>query len=232
MFHIGRSGSTVLADLLAQHPRVVSDGEIYHSKDKWTPQYKPVQYLRERVHAAGDRIYIFEIKFFHAKIIGMDFADFVHILFRDGFRRFVVLKRRNFLRKIISAHVAHQSNDWHLPNDKRAKLIRTMLDPNKVCIDLTAKPLLAFLEDYQRNFEKLDVLLQAQPVLRLTYEEDIHDDPRIAYGRVCDFLGIERHPVTVRYSKTTPFPLKDILANYAEVDAALAGTPFYWMLEE
>ena len=30
MFHIGRSGSTVVANLLNNHPKILWDGEIYH----------------------------------------------------------------------------------------------------------------------------------------------------------------------------------------------------------
>jgi hypothetical protein len=36
MFHAGRSGSTVLGDLLGQHPRVFWDSEIFQtSSERW-----------------------------------------------------------------------------------------------------------------------------------------------------------------------------------------------------
>lgn len=213
----------------------MSDGEIYGGDPKkWTPGHekKPLDYLREQAQAAGGRIYLFEMKFFHAGVIGMKFEDFVHTLFEEGFRWFIVLKRRNFLRKVISSRIAFQSRTWHLPKEERVKHTRLTLDPDNVPIDLMSQPLVAFLQSYQRDFEKLDALLAGRLVLRLTYEEDIQDDPLVAYGRVCDFLGIERRPAVVRYGKTTPFPLKEILVNYAEIDRSLAGTPFHWMLED
>lgn len=235
MFHIGRSGSTVIADLLGQHPNILSDGEIYGGDPKkWTParQQPPLDYLLDRIRSASGRIYVFEMKFWHADVIGIQFEDFFKFLQQQGFDHFIILKRRNFLRKIVSSRIAQETGAWHRSNSSSAKLVQIRIDPKNVQMDQTKKPLLAFLDGYQRDFEKLDVLLRDHLTLRLTYEEDVQVDALVGYNRICDFLGIERRPVTVRYGKTAPFPLKDILANYADIDSALAGTPFHWMVTE
>ena len=39
-------------------------------------------------------------------------------------------------------------------------------------------------------------------------------------------------PAQVRYGRTTPFPLSDVIENLDVVKAALAGTEFMWMTEE
>lgn len=235
MFHIGRSGSTVLANMLAQHPMILSDGEIYGGDpEKWTPARKqpPLDYLKERMRIAGNRIYLFEAKFWHAAVIHMRFDDFFRTLLGEGFEHFIVLKRRNYLRKIVSSRRAQESGIWRRAPGESIHVSRVRIDPLRLAMDQTSEPLLAYLERYDRSFAALDVLLDGHSTLRLTYEEDIEQDAHTAYHRVCDFLEIDRHPVVVEDAKLTPFPLKDVIINFDEVDRALRGTRFHWMLSE
>jgi hypothetical protein len=75
-------------------------------------------------------------------------------------------------------------------------------------------------------------LLADKDVLQLTYEDDILKDPRIAYRRVCGYLGLEPCPAFVRHARSNPFRLDEIIENYDEVKQALSGTEFEWMLED
>ena len=93
--------------------------------------------------------------------------------------------------------------------------------------------MLEYLRSYGHNFGQLEELLKDYPnVLKLRYEEDILSQPLEAYRRACEFLGLKPHDVSVRYVKTTPFPTVDVIANYWEVEAALRGTEFEWMLQD
>jgi hypothetical protein len=67
--------------------------------------------------------------------------------------------------------------------------------------------------------------------LTLTYEDDIESDPMIGYRKMCDFLNIVPEPMTVRFKKRNPFPLERIILNFEDVEAALRGSRFEWMLE-
>jgi hypothetical protein len=75
-------------------------------------------------------------------------------------------------------------------------------------------------------------LLVGRDVLDLTYEDDVAADPVRAYRRICYFLGVKNEPVEIRYGRTTPQKLTEIIENFDEVKAALAGTEFEWMLAE
>jgi hypothetical protein len=101
-----------------------------------------------------------------------------------------------------------------------------------VQIDFDSKPLLDYLIDYDKHFSELETLLEGKCLLKLSYEEDIEKDPKIAYSRVCEFMNIPRQDVSVNLSKTNPFPLKDMIENFDEVKNTLSGTPYEWMLSD
>lgn len=242
MFHIGRSGSTVLADLLRQHPGVFWDGEIYERRFQAIEQgrtrvraeelrFDPTQVLRRRVLRAGRAVYGFEVKFFHLDLAGATLPDYLESLDELGFTHFVVLERRNYLRKIVSSVIAHQQGRFHVQNADRTQPTRVVVDVDDVRIDRSARPLLDFLGDYHRRFRELDHLLAGRRRLWLTYEDDVGTDPRVGYRRVCEFLGLAPQPVEVRYGRTNPFALGDLVENLGTLRKTLEGTPFAWMLD-
>ena len=242
MFHIGRSGSTVLADLLGQHPQLHWDNEVYlpiflawergEGSIGDGNQIDPIQYLADRIDQADATRYGFEVKFFHLKLLGSSLANYLTCLPLLNVTRVIVLKRKNYLRKIVSSLVAHHTGVFHRLAQEQPSLTRIVLDVERVRIDFEEKPLLAFLHDYDRCFQKLMRLVVDYPHLNLTYEEDIAPDPRLGYRRVCEFLGIAPRQPKIRYRRTTPYKLSEVLSNFAEVEQVLADTPFAWMVYE
>lgn len=241
MFHIGRSGSTVLTNLLEQQSNFFWDGEIYETyfwnypylsvpKDLQLPTYK---FIKPRLGRAGNGYYGFEVKFFHLRLVNETLAEFMDALEMLGFKDFIVLKRENLLRKIVSSLIAHQLTDnsgYHQSVNTKATLKQIEIDVNNVPIDRESKPLLSFLEDYDACFSDLNQILLKKRTLHLTYEADIASDPRIGYERICNFLNIPAQSVKVQLGKTNPFPLHDIIVNFSEVEQTLQNTRFEWML--
>ncbi len=233
MFHIGRSGSAVLASMLRQHPRIVWGGEMLSPNYmERPPGLDPATLMRRQIVLPRDRIYGLELKFFHASLLGLSLEEAFGVLLELGFDRFIVLQRRNVLRKIVSSLVAHRTGVWHLARGESAKLVKIKLDPARIEIDRTARPLIDFLEGYERSFAELDALISGREVLRLVYEDDIQDDPAAGYRRICAFLGVDAPVVRARMARTAPHSLRDILLNPSEVEQALAGTRFEWMLHD
>jgi hypothetical protein len=241
MIHLGRSGSTVLANLLEQRDDFYWEGEIYEyhfwqypylgiPKDLYLPTY---DFIKPRLRRAGNKYYGFEVKFFHLSLVHETLSDFLAALDSLDFQDFIVLKRENFLRKIVSSLNAHQQtgeNRYHQSAKTKATLKQTEIDVNNVCIDRECKPLLAFLDDYEACFVELDQLLQNKRTLYLTYEADVAPDPHIGYQRICEFLNISVQPVQVQFSKTNPFPLNKLIVNFADVEQVLRNTRYEWML--
>ena len=65
-------------------------------------------------------------------------------------------------------------------------------------IDRECKPLQEFLAAYTRDLARLQQLLSADAMLKLTYEQDIASDPTAAYGQVCNFLGLDPVAIGIR----------------------------------
>ncbi len=245
MFHIGRSGSTVVADLLAQHPEMQWDREIYTEEGNLRKAalekagagtdrilYDPIRVLERHLAGARRPWYGFEVKFYHLRRVDFSLADFVEELERRGFGKDIVLVRRNFLRTIVSGMIASRTGTWHLRADReRAEPQRLRIDPAEIVIEGRRKTLLAFLNEYQGDFRLLKSMLSAASTLWLNYEEDVEADPRQAYRKIVEHLGIAPLPVAVRLKRINPQPLSELVENIDEIRAYLAGTGFSWMAD-
>ena len=241
LFHLGRSGSTVLGDLLDQHQQVFWDQEIYRSLEDKAPLLpegynqalagKALELLRCRMGRVGKEFYGFETKFFQLRLTQADLEDYLTGLRQLGITHFIILERKNYLRKVVSSLVYHARKSSHQASSKRAHMTKVNMDVNDIRIDKDAKPLLEYLLDWKESFAALREYLKNDNVLSLTYESDISNSPVIAYERVCAFLAIPPRKVFVRYGKTNPFKLSEIIENFSQVEQYLSGTPFDWMLE-
>lgn len=245
MFHTGRSGSVVLGDLLNQHPRVFWDAEILirlvvqwrreHASGDLVIPVDPIAFLRRRMRLAGTGFYLFEVKPYHLQFFDVGMETFVEHLADIGVTHFIILERRNYLRKIVSSLVAQSATgSYSVAAGAQPVLNRVVLNVEKVAIDLgvSPKPLLAYLSEYGNQFAKLRRILRDEVVLDMTYEEDLLRDVTNGYRSVIRFLRLKEHPVAPRYGRANPFQLSEMIVNFEEVQETLVGTAFEWMLYE
>jgi hypothetical protein len=236
MFHIGRSGSTVLTDMLNQHREVSWQCEIYDKPIRQAHEgnYPVAPQAREILQLyqwkAGHLLSGIEVKPFHLRELGVSLPDYVEMLRQFKYTHYIVLERHNYLRTIVSVLSAYKTSVWHYTG--KAELQKIEIPVNGFDLEYYAAPLLKHLEIYEDEFKQLYSLFTDLPLLRLTYEDDIACDPYIGYRRLCRFLGLTPYEVSVRFTKVNPFPLKDMIMNYDEVADTLHGTRFAWMLEE
>ena len=107
MFHQGRCGSTVLSRLLDGHPRLTAFGEIFETPFQRgrLPAPAATMLRAKRTQAFPGRAVV-EAKFLecqHPALLGVGLEDLVALLKTCGYRRFIVLDRRNYLKKIASS---------------------------------------------------------------------------------------------------------------------------------
>lgn len=240
-FHIGRSGSTVLGDLLNQHSAVHWLGEIHEWPEFRAHPAPPgtgselIRRLRARLPDVHKPVAGVEAKFYHLHDHGIALGAFLDELRQEfsgqGNCRFIVLRRKNYLRKIVSSLAARQRSQWFAKPGARLKPVRLEINPERVCIDGDAQPLIDYLQDWDAQFAQLDAALMSEGALPLTYEDDIEQDPRVAYRKVCAWLGLPPEAPEVRYARTTAEPLADIITTMAAVRTALSGTAYAWMAD-
>jgi hypothetical protein len=240
-FHLGRSGSRVLGDLLTQHPRIDWVGELFSPgrlsgiAKQWPLLPRdPLTILRLRMTMAGRKCFGFETQPTEIEHLNMTLPQYAQLLEDMGFARFVILERRNHLRRIVSMMVARSTSQWHLKNSESPPLVCIELNVHKLLLgrgrDTERRSLVAQLQREEESISALKKVFGGRQLLCLTYEDDIAPGPEIAYRRVCEFSGSADHPVTVRWGKTNPYHLSDILTNFSQVEKALIGTSFEWML--
>lgn len=242
MFHVGRSGSRVVGDLLDQHSAVTWEGEIYRKamryrrkgipdkvKGEWPVDAEGL--LAARLRECREAHYGLEVKFQHLQRLGLGTGDFLALLERFGCRHLVVLRRENLLRKIVSSRVGATRGKYHMHRTPDAPT-RVRIDPERTPVDGVDRGLIEAIEMFEAQFAELERLLGSRAHLALTYERDVAADPRDAARKICGFLGIPEEPMVVKYARSNPFPLSAIIENFDEVRGCLRGTRFEWMLEE
>jgi LPS sulfotransferase NodH len=240
-FHLGRSGSTVLGDLLDQHSAVAWLGEI----QEW-PEFREhpapagpgselLRRLRSRLPGVTRPVVGVEAKFFHLHDHGIALHTFLDEMRsatpEGGACRFIVLRRKNYLRKIVSSLVARQRGRWFARQGTPLPPVHVEINPQRVCVDGDAQPLIDYLRDWDAQFDQLDAELAGDGALSLTYEDDIEQDPLVAYRKVCAHLGLPPETPEVRYTRTTAQPMAEIVTTLAAVRQALAGTDYAWMAD-
>lgn len=239
VIHLGRCGSTVLGDLLDQHSQISWFGEILEPLMQAARKLQGVDYVLngdpatlscETLAHCQTSYGGLEFKPFHFSAYCISQATFISRMREAGFRKFVVLDRRNRLRKIVSSRWAADSGVWHIPAQAKGETRQLTLNVESLHMDRFSGTLIQFLEMYDAQFRELRELVSPD-FLDLVYEDDIEADPIVAYKRVIDYLDLPFEPASVRLGRTASGPLQAELKNFETVAQYLAGTRYAWMLE-
>ena len=245
-WHEGRCGSSVLGALLNQHSQIQAANEIFsrYMPRRWGDKPVPAmpEVLQQAVAQARKPVLQIEIKSLRAqnrslypeRTLGYWFDQ----LLAHGFRRQVVLHRRNGLRRLVS-HLMAQRSGVFVQSAAEPLAERTPLLINTKAIQEGAEThdLLHWLDLYatthQQLVEALERFCAAQalpPPLQLIYEESLEMDPQAAYRQLCAWLELEPEPVTLLHRRINPEPLPQLIANWEEICGLIEPTAYAWML--
>lgn len=243
MFHLGRSGSTVVCNQLKQSPDILWKSEIYTNRfTKLDARQSagemvidhlaedPIRLVRKEFRKTGARYLGFEVKPFHLNIYDWTAERYVNELTKMGVKKYILLKRRNYLRKIVSSVIAREMGTYHLRTKSNAKPPVVRLDVNEVGIDRQHIALIDHLEQYDRDLDLLEKAISDKDTLFLTYEEDVEENPAQSVEKITAFLGVPPYPTTIGQRKINARPISDSISNYQEVESVLRGTRYEWML--
>jgi len=238
MFHLGRSGSSALGELLDRHPGVLWDSEIHLKRDGLYGSYghEPGALIRRRSASAGRRAYGWECKHLPEMDLGrfgLSASEYIDRMRSIGMTHVVLLRRKNVFRQILSTAAAVQRGGAFHNYRENPEPVRFRFEVDKATVSLRpGEPLASLIDRFESAHESVRQAAIDMPFLELVYEDDIQHGVAEAYRRVCGFLGIEPSPVAGRRRPSNPFPTRQIVTNIEEIRDHLAGTPHAWMAEE
>lgn len=218
----GRSGSTLLVELLDSHPEIRCEDELLHY-----PLFAPLVYVDRRSSMARKPVYGFKLLDYQLRQVQTRIPEplgFVRQLVEAGYR-VLYLERRNPLRMALSNILARQRGQYHV---RSASALR----PGTLTVPL---------EDVDRWLRAIEVqretqahLLQGVPYLHLVYETDLlpGDAQQATVDRVSRYLGVEPRAVRARLQRITPARIRDFVENHDALAGHLRGTPYERFLEE
>lgn len=237
MLHTGRSGSTLLGDMLGQHPQVMWDGEVLEKLlhrmsrregcgidqlfGRLSVEQAIAEIVRRQRLLAGGRIYGIEIQDYHLDFFGLDVAGLIAALRPLGFTQFVVLDRKDQVRKVVSHIVALDRHTHHIHPGEQIRGGKVQIVPERVYVGHRFRTMAKVLKSYELFLVEARTELAQGNVLELDYETHVENNPHDGYRRICHSIGVEPREPNVNFGKTAPQPLSQIVANFDEMTAYL-----------
>ena len=157
---------------------------------------------------------------------------------QHGFRRHLILHRRNGLRRLVSHLLAQRSGVFvqtiAMP---QAPVQPLQVETSAIREGAETHGLIDWLRLYETTHrelcEQLERFCSASNLmlpLQLVYEDHIERAPTVAYERVCGWLGVEPEPVELQHRRINSQPLSQVIANWDEIQRLVQPTPYAWML--
>ncbi len=218
VFAQGRTGSTLLTDLLDSHSQIFCHEEIFGDHNIG-PILFPSRYTDGFAKSVDSSIYGFHVKVYQLKNNTniKNISKWLKSMELSGWK-IIYLWRRNLLRHAISNIKARKTNMYH-SREKGSK--RRKIDVNLDEVESKIKGRKEWRKTEKKCLNNVDYI-------DIVYEDDlIGEDSQIqACYRIFDFLGIKREKVRSRLDKVTPNRLEDVIRNYEAVVERLRGTEY------
>ncbi len=192
-------------------------------------------YYEEVFRRAGGRPLWFDVKYTHLFLFedgpGPGRPRMVE-LFAERSAAFIHVRRRNLLEQHLSLLRAVKTGEWR----RSAGTVERKRNPQPVAeplVRVDARRVLATLRDLRRREQHLESMFASVPGYRPLWYEDMLSGGRAA-PQVVNFFrdlhGVQLPAETVPTILKISPPPDRLVENYAELQAALAGTEFEAML--
>lgn len=208
IFAQGRTGSTLLEDLLSSTSHFKKRGEVLGGKgEKIKSPFKYIQGLAKRI--APDN-FIFHLKLYQLttqRKNKIDPSEFLKKLYGDHWK-IIYLRRKNKLNHVLSIYVA-EKRGYHKFDNKKEE-IKLHVDTNRIKGSIQAK--------VRNEIDELNTLKNLD-FLEVIYEQDLEnsDNHQNTVDKILDYLELERRPCKTVHKKVNQSTQKDLIENYDEV---------------
>ncbi|MHA7943008.1 hypothetical protein ACJOV8_008040 [Formosa sp. 3Alg 14/1] len=246
MFHFGRCGSTVVSELLNQHPSIKWDNELFQIIKMGKPKLFDVNYEKDmfkvlvnRYSRTREEFYGFETKAIKEAHLGssylnLEFQTYLDELIDLGFNKFIILKRRNYLKQVFSIARGIENKQFHFKNKENLKGKKINFDPQKVVYGNMQEDILKVFNRIEERYELLEKTLKEKGVeyLEIYYEDHIEEDPNLAYQLICDYIdALPHNKVEIKQKKISGHSILDEMIEPELVMNHLRNTQYEWMLK-
>ena len=223
IFAQGRSGTTLLANLLASTGHYDDLGEPLHlwTREVWAPE----RYLRGlgRRHKKNIIVHVKGSQLGRGRSKPVEAATFLRNMVAEGWL-IVHVRRRNVAEQVLSECVALRRGGYH-KFDAAPESIRWRIDP------------VEFLERYERRLgfmEQDDAALEGLSHLTIGYEDDLLNAKchQVTCDRVLAAVELPSCPVRTNLHKIGGSDPREQLENYNEIVSALSARGIVWRERE
>lgn len=216
IFGRGRSGSTLLQDLLNNHPFIHCQDEIlrhptYSLKFKIkyyeSTHQKPVYGFKLLTYQCTD---VHKIKNINA---------FLRNLSSDGYK-LIYLERENIVHQAFSCVNAFQSGTFHN---------RTSTVQGFSPVEVPVEKIHMWINILSRRKSIEQDALKDLDFLHVFYEKHLENPSQhqSTVDLVCSYLNLDSYPVKTDLKKLMPSNLEEKVANFDQIKESLANTPYY-----
>jgi len=219
IFTDGRSGSTLLVDLLNANPAVHCDDELLKRRVLF-----PMKQIDLHARQSAAEVYGFKLLSYQLKNVQISIRDkqaFMRKLAAKGYQ-IIYLHRENKVLQALSIVYAFYHNKWHNRTDGKPPKKTT---PFEMDLDVFYRFLDGMME--LENFEQ--AMLANLPHLKISYEKHLqHGEAHLeTVQQLADFLDIPVAKPKTTLRKATPSRLEKYILNREELLESLRQRPEY-----
>lgn len=227
IFGQGRTGSTLLVDLLNSHPEIACEYEIFNGqRHLFNGKVSfPYRFLRGMEVRNANKVFGFKVKVYQLTLHQqIDPGTFLKRLKSKGYQ-IIYLRRNNFLEHALSGLNARKTKRFHVVNGQTNRMKSVEIGAEELKRSMQNRKL------YQQN--ELDYL-KGHHYFEVEYERDLKfsDQHQRIGNELFDFLGLEKAPVKTQLRKVLKNTAKDQLTNYEELKTYFEATPFADFFQE
>jgi hypothetical protein len=219
IFAQGRTGSTLLVDLISSHPRVHCDDEILSRRVVW-----PTAWVTSQRAKFPSQHYGFKVKPYQlTEEQHVDPEIWVPRMAARGWR-VIHLWRRNVLRHALSNMVAEHVGSFVFRSKEPPK-------PRDLVVDTDM--LVGAMATRTEMIELERAVLSNVPHVSVCYEDDLLDPARhqATLDRLSEQLGLPSARAHTEVRRITEKDLRDMIANYDDVAQVVAATQWAPLLD-
>lgn len=225
----GRSGGTLLIDLLASHPQIACENYGYRAELLAFHSFFPFHYIEAKAALAKAETYGFKLKPTEISLVQRRSSSaFLQNLHRRGWK-IVHLRRQNLLRQSLSIQIATQTQVWHhFEGKQNAEKSKS----EKVYIE--SKALMKYMAEAERIDAEEDDSLAVLPHLSLRYEADLlrTETQNATANRVFKFLGLPPHDAKTDFVRTGSDDIFKNVENADELRDFVLASPYAHFLDD